>query len=204
MFLHPPRSLAGLAVWAHRTLLAFDQWGKLLESGQLWQIAQKEKSMPLQKFWFFVTVFCTSTHPHFKKKKKRRRKMQGEMRKCFFYFPLKIRVFCAEGEKARLWVEEQEEEVGRGKAALRHPQQMNLLSDVGSWHGSCAKAAARPTANDGCYNLTKVWWLWVCWWTRSHGIRSSLWGRVHNESAVPPIGVENALLFSTQTSECCW
>lgn len=54
--------------------------------------------------------------------------MQGEMRECFFHFPLKIRVFCVEGEKARLWVEEQEEEEGRGKAALRHPQQMNVGS----------------------------------------------------------------------------
>lgn len=35
MFLHPPRSLAGLAVWAHRAVLALDQWDKLLESGQL-------------------------------------------------------------------------------------------------------------------------------------------------------------------------
>lgn len=70
--------------------------------------------------------------------------MQGEMRECFFYFPLEIRVFCAEGEKARLWVEEQEEEVGRGKAALRHPQQMNLLSDVGSWHGSWTKQQLVP------------------------------------------------------------
>lgn len=35
MFLHPPRSLAGPAVWAHRAVLALDQWDKLLESGQL-------------------------------------------------------------------------------------------------------------------------------------------------------------------------
>lgn len=44
--------LAGLAVWAQRAVLALDQWDKLLESGQLWQIAQKEKSLPLQKIGF--------------------------------------------------------------------------------------------------------------------------------------------------------
>lgn len=87
MFLHPPRSLAGLAVWAHRTLLAFDQWGKLLESGQLWQIAQKEKSMPLQKFWFLSLCFVPPPILTSKKKKKEEEKCKVKWGNASFIFP---------------------------------------------------------------------------------------------------------------------
>lgn len=113
--------LAGLTVWVYGAVLAFDQWGKLLESGQLGLIAQKEKSLPLQKIWGLSCFAPPVHHPT--------KKCEVKVWGIFFFLPLGdfIMLFLSEGE------------VGRGQSWWRRwgveKPQMST-SDEGSWHGS--------------------------------------------------------------------
>lgn len=136
--------LTGLAVWANRAILALDQWDKLLESGQLWQIAQKEKSLPLQKIGFchHVLYLYPSTIPT----KKCEVKWES-----IFFLPWILQniwvfivhwLFCVEGEAEvgtnwgggvcrRL--------CGERGGCLLSPADVNFLSDVGSWQRTSTK-----------------------------------------------------------------
>ena len=136
--------LSGLAVWANGAVLALDQWDKLLESGQLWQIAQKEKSLPLQKIGFCHCVLYlhpSNTPPP-------PQKMWGEMGECFSSKPPKDLSFQALLLLCWGWEGEAgggDQQVGcawaygrRGEATSRQLQ-TRTLSDVGSQHGSSTK-----------------------------------------------------------------
>lgn len=163
MFLHPPRSLAGLAVRVHGAVLALDQWDKLLESGQLWQIAQKEKSLPLQKIGFCHHVLYLYRSTSTKKKKRKWGELEGMF---FLFFPLKppkdlsfhASFVCRVTGRGWGWG-------GGGGGVCRGlwEERGGRRTSAGCRWTSCQtwvltrklnKAATHPAANDGCYSLT--------------------------------------------------
>ena len=140
--------------WVHRAVLALDQWDKLLESGQLWQIAQKENSLPLQKTG--VLSPRVVPHPPPPPPSPRRKGVRWNGGECFFSFLLKalreVGFFSRFASSPVLWrVRGRGWGRGGGGGAYRRPPRVSprLHAETSRLTRKLHKAEARPEAHDG-------------------------------------------------------